>query len=284
MRRPVRQEVLASQWIDLESPAMGITRIVTNFPPLPDLVGRALAVSTPQDAFENHWNMGAVIAVDFGPTPGTGHIDVLDPDELIASALAENECGFVVYDNNDTSIAGAAAHHTFGAWTDAPAHAGGFTTFFDATAGSAIKDFMVGWLLVPDVQQLAYLKIVAVDDGEITVKGNAEDMAADGTRYWLVAPAGVSATTGAIETDPEKTPNPWLWANYHYRPPVAGFQDPQGQAPGVYGKQPGSNMAGTYDCWNRVYEPQTGRWTTPDPAINPVPRCFMWICLGRVVG
>ncbi|MBX3458590.1 MAG: hypothetical protein KF696_01345 [Planctomycetes bacterium] len=187
-----------------------------------------------------------------------------DADELIASALAENECGFVVYDHHDTNI-GPASHHTYDAWTEAPVEDSGFTTFEDT--GASFEDWMIGWLLVPDVHQLAYLEIVDVDDtaGTVTVKGNAENMAADGTQYWLVAPTGVSATHGALETDPCAMGNPWLWAGYHYRPPVAGFSDPEGQDPGVYGKQNGQNQAGTYDCWNRVYEPQTGRWTTPDP-------------------
>ena len=130
-----------------------------------------------------------------------------DADELIASALAENECGFVVYDHHDTNI-GPASHHTYDAWTEAPVEDSGFTTFEDT--GASFEDWMIGWLLVPDVHQLAYLEIVDVDDtaGTVTVKGNAENMAADGTQYWLVAPTGVSATHGAIETDPEKTPTP----------------------------------------------------------------------------
>ncbi|MBX3458589.1 MAG: hypothetical protein KF696_01340 [Planctomycetes bacterium] len=270
IRRGVAAEFLAADWFDLGSPMTGVTRIWLHEPP-PGLIGHALAVATPEDGFDNHWNVGAIVdvGVDLHPFEGVkGFIDVNDADELISSALAENECGFVVYDHHDTNI-GPASHHTYGAWTDAPVEDSGFTTFYDGAAGSEIKDFMVGWLLVPDVHQLAYLEIVAVGDGEITVKGNAENMAAEGTQFWLVAPTGVSATHGALETDPCAMDNPWLWANYHYRPPVAGFSDPEGQDPGIYGKQPGQNQAGTYDCWNRVYEPSTGRWTTPDPAMSP---------------
>ncbi len=29
------------------------------------------------------------------------------------------------------------------------------------------------------------------------------------------------------------------------------------------------NKLGNYYCWNRIYEPSTGRWTTPDPAASP---------------
>mgnify|MGYP002399618518 CR=1 FL=1 len=29
------------------------------------------------------------------------------------------------------------------------------------------------------------------------------------------------------------------------------------------------NKLGSYYCWNRIYEPSTGRWTTPDPAASP---------------
>lgn len=37
----------------------------------------------------------------------------------------------------------------------------------------------------------------------------------------------------------------------------------------THGAQPGGNHTGDYNCWNRIYNPHTGRWTTPDPAASP---------------
>ncbi|MBX3458492.1 MAG: hypothetical protein KF696_00850 [Planctomycetes bacterium] len=98
MHRPVRQEVLASQWIDLDSPAMGITRIVTNFPP-------------PSGVWlKGDWlRSAAEVPV---PLALSGHC----PQDRTATGSG--------------TASGARPH--------------------------------------PDVQQLAYLEIVAVDDGEIT--------------------------------------------------------------------------------------------------------------------
>jgi hypothetical protein len=37
----------------------------------------------------------------------------------------------------------------------------------------------------------------------------------------------------------------------------------------IYGRQPGPNLKGDYYCWNRIYDPNVGRWTSPDPANRP---------------
>ncbi|MBX3458592.1 MAG: hypothetical protein KF696_01355 [Planctomycetes bacterium] len=99
-----------------------------------------------------------------------------DADELIASALAENECGFVVYDHHDTNI-GPASHHTYGAWTDAPVEASGFTTFEDTSA--SFEDWMIGWLVVPETRKLGLLEISEVDAANdlVITKGDASGMA-----------------------------------------------------------------------------------------------------------
>ncbi len=127
------------------------------------------------------------------------------------------------------------------------------------------------WLLVPAVQELGYLEITDVDTSldKVVVKGDADSLSGLGQRYWLIAPTGVDPATGALETDPCKMGSLWLWAGYHYRAPIVGFHNPPGQSAGTYGAQTGNNKLGSYYCWNRIYEPSTGRWTTPDPAASP---------------
>ncbi len=38
---------------------------------------------------------------------------------------------------------------------------------------------------------------------------------------------------------------------------------------GVYGAATGTNRLGQYYCWNRTYDVNTGRWTTPDSVATP---------------
>ncbi|MCZ2078508.1 MAG: hypothetical protein LC130_26370 [Bryobacterales bacterium] len=38
---------------------------------------------------------------------------------------------------------------------------------------------------------------------------------------------------------------------------------------GVYGAATGTNRLGQYYCWNRTYDVNLGRWTTPDPVATP---------------
>ena len=60
-------------------------------------------------------------------------------------------------------------------------------------------------------------------------------------------------------------------AGYRYQPPQMGFWvDPPGAAGlGVYGAATGPNHLGQYYCWNRTYDINLGRWTTPDPVASP---------------
>ncbi|MBK8205152.1 MAG: hypothetical protein IPK87_00030 [Planctomycetes bacterium] len=163
-----------------------------------------------------------------------------------------------------TPPAHAVTKGTGGEWTGSPTYASSETTFTDS--GADFQAYMVGWLLQPDVELPSYLEIVdVVSATAIKVKGDADTLASAGSTYRIHAPPGVSATTGALITDLEESGSHWLWAGYEYVPPMVGFADPAGQDPGTYGAQPGGNKVGSYHCWTRVYEAQTGRWTTPDP-------------------
>ena len=39
---------------------------------------------------------------------------------------------------------------------------------------------------------------------------------------------------------------------------------------------------GQYHCWNRVYDIQTGRWTTPDPAMSPWKNLYTYVGLDPI--
>ncbi|MBE7490241.1 MAG: hypothetical protein HS108_00550 [Planctomycetes bacterium] len=244
--------------------------------PAADLQGRCITAASPEDANGNFWNVANIVEVgtrEVAPGVTKGYLKVLDGEKNMLDALANNETlGATVYTFHDKATYGSALQHTFGEWSHTPVNTGGTTgtTAFRDTAGD-IKTFMKGWLLVPAVTELGYLEITNVDTSldKVIVKGDADTLSGIGQRYWLVAPAGVNPETGAIETDPCKMGSPWLWAGYHYRAPIVGFSNPPGQSAGTYGAQTGNNKLGNYQCWNRVYEPNTGRWTTPDPAMSP---------------
>ena len=174
-----------------------------------------------------------------------------------------------------TPLGHAVTKGTGGEWTGAPAYASSETTFTDSSAD--FQAYMVGWLLQPDVELPSYLEIVEVVSATaIKVKGDADTLASAGSTYRIHSPPGVSVTTGALITGLEEAGSRWLWAGYDYAPPMVGFHNPEGQDPGTYGAQSGGNRLGSYHCWHRVYEPATGRWTTPDPAMTPWANLFCY--------
>lgn len=200
-------------------------------------------------------------------------IEVDDPEELLYSAVIEGDLSFVVYDFVDTSVATSGTYHTVGEWTSNPSYSSPSTTFTDS--GADFKSYMVGWLICVKVENFTYLEITDVPSSTtIKVKGDADTLAASGDRYWLFAPPHVDPSTGAARGSndggtfiPDYDTH-YLWGLYRYQPPMTGYYvDPDG-APveGVYGAQTGTNQAGTYHAGARTYDPQTGRWTTPDPA------------------
>lgn len=234
--------------------------------PAADLLGRAIAVASPEDGNFNFWNVGTIVEVgtrDADPGPGTltkGYLKVLDGEKNMFDALTNNEAlGATVYAFHDKAAYGSALQHTFGEWSHTPVNSGGTTgtTAFRDSAGD-IKIFMKGWVraanepqgrtasrgMVPAVTELGYLQVTDVDTSldKVIVKGDADTISGIGQRYWLVAPGGVSPETGALETDPCKMGSLWLWAGYLYRAPIVGFNNPPGQSAGTYGAQPGLNQ------------------------------------------
>ncbi|MCA9233658.1 MAG: hypothetical protein KDA57_23665, partial [Planctomycetales bacterium] len=135
------------------------------------------------------------------------------------------------------------------------------------------------------------LSVIAVDaeNKSVTVKGDASGLATPLTdRYHLIPPPGVARSTGAL-CKPEDAGESsyggtasyddpgtvWLWSGYRYVAPQVGH-DVTGT---TFGAQSGVNKLGQYHCWNRIYDIQTGRWTTPDPAMSP-----WWSLLAYVDG
>ena len=182
--------------------------------------------------------------------------------------------GFVIFAFNDSKQANAPTYQTHGTWTSAPSFASNQTTFTDADAddnGGGFASWMIGAILVPDVNIGAPLIITGTTATTLTVAGDARGVAANGTRYIVYAAPFVNPAHGAWQTDPHKGGTRYLWAGYRYQPPQMGFWvDPPGApALGVYGASTGTNRLGQYYCWNRTYDINTGRWTTPDPVAMP---------------
>jgi len=141
--------------------------------------------------------------------------------------------------------------------------------------------YIVGWTFVPDIGKPCYLPVIAVDaeNKSITVKGDASGLAAPlESRYHLIPPAGIARSTGALakpEDAGDSTWNgagsyddpgaKWLWSGYLYVAPQAGHE----VSGTTYGTQSGVNYLGQYHCWNREYDVNQGRWTTPDPVSAP---------------
>ncbi len=118
-----------------------------------------------------------------------------------------------------------------------------------------------------DVQKPSFLTVYAVpDETHLEVRGDATGLGGSGATYRVIAPPGVDSTTGAL-AKPEnmlsdRADNPgcgYLWSGYQYIPPQVGHES----GGSTTGAQPGTNKLGSYLCWNRIYEPNTGRWTTP---------------------
>ncbi len=90
-----------------------------------------------------------------------------------------------------------------------------------------------------------------------------------GTAQWTIEKVELCGAASA--SAPARGGTRYLWAGYRYQPPQMGFWvDPPG-APGlgIYGAATGTNRLGQYYCWNRTYDINLGRWTTPDPVATP---------------
>ncbi len=163
---------------------------------------------------------------------------------------------------------------TAGTWYDIPVYdSGSDTTTFYGEAwhlglGTAMEE-QGTTLLVPDVQKPVHLTILSItvntgaDNDEIVVRGRADDLASSGDRFFIQVPPrfvndpndGSGADAYAV---PERGGGLYLYAGYRYEMRRSG---------GTLGS-PQANT-GWYYCWNRMYDPQLGRFTSPDPAATP---------------
>jgi len=238
------------------------------------LNGAMLCVTRPGQSGDRHLE-----TVVLDTTANT--IVISDAGLAIAIALWDSApiSDFAVLNFNDSSITGAPDYHTYGTWSanssyDAFAEPP-VTTFTDAQAddsGPGFQSWMVGCYLIPDVNIEAPLLIYNVPSATtLEVLGDADSMGASGVEYMIVIPPFMNPETGALQVDPAEAGTRYLWAGYKYMPAVIGvYVDPDGPAGlDVYGKQTGSNKLGQYYAWNRTYDINTGRWTTPDPLATP---------------
>ncbi len=192
---------------------------------------------------------------------------------------------------NDSKQANAPTYQTHGTWTSAPSYASSQTTFTDIDAddnGGGFASWMIGSILVPDVNIGAPLIITGATATTLTVAGDVETVrwtveraelcgagssgvASSGSQYIVYAAPFTDSVRGTWQTDPHKGGTRYLWAGYRYQPSQMGFWvDPPGTAGlGVYGAATGTNRLGQYYCWNRTYDVNIGRWTAPDPVAMP---------------
>lgn len=197
-----------------------------------------------------------------------------------AEAILEIGCDVTILANYG-SVAPPTEPVTSGHWDDVVYDSLTDTTTF-TDAGTPFPVGAINWWLQPDAARSTYLDIISAGTGQIVVAGNATQLAHGlipqlpldpilGTFYCIVWPVGVDPATGTLaHADPCNPASRLLFAGYYYMPPVAGTTvPPSGGSPGVYGKQTGDNYGGDYYCVNRIFDPGSGRWTTPDPAASP---------------
>ena len=200
-------------------------------------------------------------------------IVVDDVEQNILDGIKTDDLDFVIYDFVDTNVATSGSYHTAGEWTSNVSYNGVSDLSTLTDSGGDFKNHMAGWMISPRAEDFGYLEIVGVDElgTYIQVKGDVRGLARRGDRYWVIAPPHIEKEHGTIDPDALRYSSKHLWAGYEYITPMAGFYvDPDGEAPlGVYGRQTGSNQAGWYYAWNRIYDIYTGRWTSPDPAASP---------------
>ncbi len=131
----------------------------------------------------------------------------------------------------------------------------------DSTANSIVVEDLTG-----DLETVRW----TVERVELCGAGSS-GVASSGSQYIVYAAPFTDPVRGTWQTDPHKGGTRYLWAGYRYQPPQMGFYvDPPGAAGlGVYGAATGANRLGQYYCWNRNYDVNLGRWTTPDPVATP---------------
>ncbi|MCC6575150.1 MAG: hypothetical protein IT462_15345, partial [Planctomycetes bacterium] len=151
-----------------------------------------------------------------------------------------------------------------------------FTTL-TAAGGAVFGAYMLGWQLQLNPKQPATRTITAVSGNTLSFNGNGVNLATTGDFFRVFAPPGVQSDANGTNWRDQASDMRYCsstgfgWAGYRYLAPVAGFvADHPGSGFGIHGRQGASiNLVGSYYCWNRIYSPYFGRWTTPDPLSSP---------------
>ncbi len=229
--------------------------------------GMQIVVSVPNDA-NDRLRVGTVIDTT------TSSLIISDAGTYdIAAALYSGSVidDFVLFDFNDSTVTGAAStHHLGGAWSGVSYSGGtGLTTLTDS--GGNFQAWLAGCMLCPDVEFPSYFKIVGVTSTTLTVTGDLTTIASSGEFFRVHIPPGANKITGTlaeivtpaeeVDWDVAGNGSHYLWASYRYTPAMLGFTDDRGL---TIGAQTGTNKLGQYHCWNREYDPTTGRWVTTD--------------------
>jgi len=188
---------------------------------------------------------------------------------------------------------------TSGTWYDIPVYdSGSDTTTFYGEAwhlglGTAMEE--QGTTLVPDVETVqwtvekaqlreavVHLTILSITvntgaaNDEIVVRGRADDLASNGDRFFIQVPPQFvndpdDGSGADAYTTPERGGSRYLYAGYRYemRRPGGTLGSPQPNA-------------GWYYCWNRMYDPLIGRFTSPDPAASPWSNLWDYVSMNPV--
>lgn len=198
-------------------------------------------------------------------------------NESIAKALYSSSTvidDFVLFDFNDSTQANAPSGYTLGGTWSSVSHSGGTTTLTRSSGN--FQSWLVGCLVVPNVNFSSYFEITGVTSTTLTVTGDLTTIAASGDYFRVHIPVGSDKSTGTLASyDPIGETWTWdaanagsrrLWASYLYMPPRMGFTDENGFTVGTQG---GTNKLGQYHCNNRQYDIKQGRWISPDQAARP---------------
>jgi RHS repeat-associated protein len=220
---------------------------------------------------------GRVMEVD----DTSGFLYIEDPTGGFFTLLDEGGV-LTIFDHHDAGINGSEVH-TAGRWDSAPSYSSGSTTFTNSNGD--FPDHSIGWTLQPDARHSVFFEITGISDTTITVRGDATSQIPSTSKgptwYFIIPPVGVdkepqgTPATAALDLGTHAYPSLYLAFHYRYVKPQAGVyvttkQNSSLKQDGVYGAQlKGQNHQGQYQAWHRMYNPTTGRWTTPDPAAMP---------------
>jgi hypothetical protein len=210
------------------------------------LTGRELRIALPAGA--DRLRCGTVLSNN------AASVTVHDPAGRFTAALG---AGFVVFDFVEASLAGGTG--TGGQWSAIPIYGGGVTTFVDG--GQNFGD-RAGWLVAVDAERGGTLSVAASGNSELTLQGEADTLAGEGTRYRVYAPAGVNPRNGGQELNLVHRGTRCFGGTELYDCPLAGYFD----GVIVHGAQPGNSRLGfaLRGVWR--FDPNWGRFREPSGA------------------